>query len=249
MAPAAAHGPSRARALPALAPAAARSSPIGRRRAVGRGRARRPGRDWPRGRGPRSGSVRAPTPFSAGSAETGAALSLRHSPERGTDRVRPGPTARRTQVSAGPRPASGWAPLHCFLPPRPPFCDRGVENSAAPGSGRCIQRRHFAPAAASSSRLIATGTPPAAPAPPSGPGDAAAEPETAPAAVYREPPRSPPAARGPRRAGVRIGGHRGRWGGPGPPRPAAGRRSAQGPLAGLAAPASLAPREAGPGGV
>ncbi|RLW12296.1 hypothetical protein DV515_00000717, partial [Chloebia gouldiae] len=97
VAPAAAHGPSRARALPALAPAAARSSPIGRRRAGGRGRARRPGRDWPRGRGPRSGSVRAPTPFSAGSAETGAALSLRHSPESGTDRVRPGPTARRTQ--------------------------------------------------------------------------------------------------------------------------------------------------------
>lgn len=238
MAPAAAHGPSRARALPALAPAAARSSPIGRRCAGGRGRARRPGRDWPRGRGPRSGSVRAPTPFSAGSAERGAALSLRHSPERGTDRVRPGPTARRTQVSAGPGPAAGWAALRCLLPPRPPFCDRGVESSAAPGSGRCSQRRHFAPAAASSSRPVATGTPPAAPAPPAGPGDAAAEPETAPAALYREP-------RGPRRAEGRMGIGPGR-GGPGS---AAGRRSAQGPRPGPAAPASLAPREAGPGGV
>lgn len=233
MAPAAAHGPSRARALPALAPAAARSAPIGRRRAGGRGRARRPGRDWPRGRGPRSGSVRAPTPFSAGSAETGAALSLRHSPERGTDRARPGPTARRTQVSAGPRPAAGWAPLRCLLPPRPPFCDRGVESSAATGSGRCSQRRHFAPAAASSSRPVATGTPPAAPAPPAVPGDAAAEPETAPAGAHGETPRSPPASRGPRRAEgrgrirIRIGG---RWGRRlARVRRASGRGSAQGP--------------------
>lgn len=45
----------RACALPALAPAAARCPRIGCRGAGGRGRARRRGRDWPRGRGLSSG--------------------------------------------------------------------------------------------------------------------------------------------------------------------------------------------------
>lgn len=170
-----------------------------------------------------------------------------------------------------PRPGGGRrsAPLgRCqLLPPRPPFCDRGVERSAAPGSGR---RSHPAPPFRSRrgrrlplSALPPRGQrrPPSGPAPPAVPGDAAApgpRPRRGRDPTHCRPPHSPAGSAGPPRRGSafrgRSFGHsrrsrRGQTGRPGPrraPPPGGEAACAAGLSPGRPAPGSPGPaRSAG----